>query len=360
MSRRPTVMIASVAVSLVASSAACAGSTQTETETPIETAIETPIESVVDLPPAATSQTTSTTTAAAPTTAHGVTTTVASASTEPSASSAPSADLAGLPDASSADAAAFAEALTELERRVRDDAAAPEEVATAGRRQQLVYRELAGRSELDAAVIAAVAADVRPFVQRVVEARAAVQALRAGTERPPPSPTVPAWTIVEPLPASELLAYYREAEALSGVAWYWLAAVHLQETRMGRIVGVSSAGAVGPMQFLPTTWAACCAGDPTDARDAIVGAATYLAEQGAPADMNAALYGYNPSEAYVLLVTAYAHNLRDDERAYRGYHAWQVFYETAAGDVRLPVGYRATAPREAAAYLAEHPEDAVG
>ena len=54
-------------------------------------------------------------------------------------------------------------------------------------------------------------------------------------------------------------------------------AINLAETRMGRIVGVSSAGAVGPMQFLPATWESCCVGDPTDAHDAILGAATYLA-----------------------------------------------------------------------------------
>ena len=76
---------------------------------------------------------------------------------------------------------------------------------------------------------------------------------------------------------------YSEAELLTGIAWYWLASIHLQETRMGRIEGVSSAGAVGPMQFLPTTWEACCTGDPTVTRDAIIGAATYLAQSGGPA-----------------------------------------------------------------------------
>ncbi|MGD9705208.1 MAG: lytic transglycosylase domain-containing protein [Acidimicrobiia bacterium] len=259
-----------------------------------------------------------------------------------------------------ADAAAIATALTEAERTIRGDGSTPEQVAAAGRRQQLLYRYLSGHGELDAAVIAAVGDDVRPAVQRTIEAREAVQALRAGTERMPPPATLPAWRIVEPLPAEELLTYYREAETLTGVAWYWLAAINLQETRMGRIDGVSSAGAVGPMQFLPATWADCCTGDPLEPRDAIIGAATYLVRHGAPGDMRAALYGYNPSDAYVIVVTALAENLRDDERAYRGYHAWQVFYESAVGDVRLPIGYAATVETDAATYLATHPEDAAG
>ena len=109
---------------------------------------------------------------------------------------------------------------------------------------------------------------------------------------------------------------------------------------MGRIEGVSTAGAVGPMQFLPTTWASCCAGDPTVTRDAIVGAGTYLAQSGGPDDMAAAVYQYNPNDGYVAVVTAYAESLRDEPELYRGYHAFQVFFGTSAGTVRLPVGYR--------------------
>ena len=102
-------------------------------------------------------------------------------------------------------------------------------------------------------------------------------------QRPPsgkPSDTLPAWQIVPPLPAEQLLAYYHEAEAATGVPWYFLASINLVETRMGRIHGLSTAGAQGPMQFLPSTWAACCTGDIEDAHDAIVGAATYLKMSG--------------------------------------------------------------------------------
>ena len=65
-------------------------------------------------------------------------------------------------------------------------------------------------------------------------------------QRPPagkPSDTLPAWQIVRPLPAEQLLAYYHEAEAATGVPWYYLASINLIETRMGRIHGLSTAGA---------------------------------------------------------------------------------------------------------------------
>src|SRR3990170_162129 len=85
-----------------------------------------------------------------------------------------------------------------------------------------------------------------------------------------PGPNLPtAWRIVEPAPLDELLRYYREAEAEFGVHWSYLASIHLVETRMGRIRGVSTAGAQGPMQFMPGTWAAYGEGDINSNRDAI-------------------------------------------------------------------------------------------
>jgi len=91
------------------------------------------------------------------------------------------------------------------------------------------------------------------------------------------------------------------------------------------------------MQFLPTTWAACCQGDVWDDHDAIMGAATYLASNGAPDDMANAVWRYNPNAVYLEMVTRYASVMAADERAYLGYHAWEVFYGSAAGDVRLHV-----------------------
>ena len=256
------------------------------------------------------------------------------------------------------DSAAFADRLSSSHATMVDTAATAGERERAGIDHQLVLRELADRPELDEEVLAALDPAARPAVERVVRAR---QFLQQRSESRPPQPVpdeLPAWTIVEPEPVETLLAHYAEAEQLTGVAWYWLAAIHLQETRMGRIQGVSSADAVGPMQFLPETWARCCNGDPTVTRDAIIGAATYLAQSGAPDDMAAALYEYNPNDGYVAVVTAYAESLRDEPELYPGYHAFQVFFGSSAGTVRLPVGYAHATPIAAAEYLESNPQDA--
>ncbi|MCB1001709.1 MAG: lytic transglycosylase domain-containing protein [Acidimicrobiales bacterium] len=282
-------------------------------------------------------------------------TTGATGATDTSTTTPSTARLAVVPT----DAATFAAALSSAELTIRDPASPPEAVEEAGRQYQLLLRALADVPELDEPVLAALDPTVRPTVERTVRARQFLQARNAADTTPSTPPSeLPAWTIVPPEAPDVLLAHYREAEQLTGIAWYWLAAIHLQETRMGRIQGVSSAGAVGPMQFLPSTWIECCSGDPTVARDAIIGAATYLARSGGPTDMQAALHQYNPHDGYVAVVTAYAENLRDVPQLYAGYHAFQVFVGTSAGTVRLPVGYTSPTPVDAAAHLAAHPADA--
>lgn len=108
---------------------------------------------------------------------------------------------------------------------------------------------------------------------------------------------------------------------------------------MGRIRGTSEAGAQGPMQFMPSTWAAYGEGDINSNRDSIAAAARYLQRNGAPGDMRRALYRYNNDYRYVDAVTIYAERMRADERAFWGYYQWQVYYVTMNGDVWLPEGY---------------------
>ena len=252
-------------------------------------------------------------------------------------------------------AAAFDTAFT----AVLDPATAAADVAAAGVQIQLLLRYLANHSDLDATVVAALGPSSRPTLERIVAARQFGQARAAADPTPSePSASLPAWTIVAPEPVDVLRGHYDAAEALTGVPWYWLAAINVQETRMGRIVGVSSAGATGPMQFLPSTWAECCTGDLTLTGDAIMGAATYLAQNGAPTDMQAAVHQYNPNDSYVMTVTAYAESLRDQPALLPAFHAWQVFIASAAGTVRLPIGFTASEPIDAATYLAAHPADA--
>lgn len=256
-------------------------------------------------------------------------------------------------------AVGIAAALTVSERGIRDASLSPEETAVWGRLQQRAYRALTAHAEWDNTVRAAVGRDVQFAFDLNVEARQAVVRHAATKPTSEPPTTLPGWTIVDPLPASRLLAYYHEAEAVTGVPWQYLAAINVVETRAGRIVGSSSSGAVGPMQFLPTTWASCCVGDVFDPHDSILGAATYLVSRGAPAAMITALRGYNPNEGYVGAVDAYARNMAADERAFFGYQAWEVYVSTIAGTVRVPVGFSSIEPVDAFAYVAAHPQDLV-
>ena len=252
----------------------------------------------------------------------------------------------------------LAQALDDADRTIVDPGSDATQVEQAGVHEQMLLQYLSRHSELDAEVLAALTPASRAAIGRHVDARNVARAHAAAQTTPAPTPTtLPAFTIVAPEPVDTLLASYHEAERLTGVPWYWLAAINVQETRTGRIVGVSSAGAVGPMQFLPSTWKDCCTGDPTVSRDAIVGAARFLTLHGAPGDMAGAVHHYNPNDAYVAAVTAFAENMRDQPARYAGYHAWQVFVSTTAGVVRLPVGYSHTQPIDAAGYIAEHPDD---
>ena len=114
-------------------------------------------------------------------------------------------------------------------------------------------------------------------------------------------------------------------------------AINLVETATGRIRGTSVAGAQGPMQFMPATWAAYGEGDINDPRDAIRGAARYLTANGAPADMAGALWNYNHSDRYVRAVQHYADLIVEHPGAYAGFHGWGL-----EGDRRRhlsPVGW---------------------
>ena len=226
-----------------------------------------------------------------------------------------------------------------VEAIIHDGAIAGEDprLAAAGHGEQVLLRAYAEHPDwLDS-----VPAPWQATVRDGVAAQTALRSLVA-TE---PKTTLPAWTIRAPKPVGELRRYYDEGAARWSVPWYYLAAVHFVETKMGRIEGNSSAGAQGPMQFLPSTWAAYGEGDIRDDHDAILAAARYLAANGAPARMHDALFRYNHSERYVSAVTTYAERMRIDPLAYRGYWGWQVYYATARGAVWLPEGYSEPAER---------------
>ena len=267
---------------------------------------------------------------AAPTTTAVTTTVPPTPSTTTTTTTVPAgpADLAA-----PTSAAVVADVLTRVETELRSDTRDETQLARTGWEQDLAYVALWAHPEWLPEVLAQVPDAVRPAVAANADAGAQIRVLNQ------PQPSLPAWNIRAPLPREELLAYYREAEAASEVPWPYLAGIHLIETRLGRIVGTSTAGAQGPMQFMPPSWEAFGEGDVSNDRDAILAAGRYLEAAGAPDDMPGALFSYNHSDRYVAAVTAYAQTIMADPRAYDGYYNWQVHYATTDGTYLLPEGY---------------------
>jgi Transglycosylase SLT domain len=209
----------------------------------------------------------------------------------------------------------------------------PREVTLWALHQQRIHLILTARPAL--------ARDVLPRLPSAVaaHARATIRARRGLRQITPPTPG--RYRTGPPEPPRQLLAHYRKAQRRFGVRWPVLAAVNFVESGFGRMRNSSAAGAQGPMQFIPSTWDAYgMGGDVNDPRDAIMGAANYLRASGAPADVPAALYAYNPSSLYVRAVLAYAGRIRRDARAFLSYYAWQVFVRRPGGGTRRITGPR--------------------
>ncbi len=103
-----------------------------------------------------------------------------------------------------------------------------------------------------------------------------------------------------------LLPIYQAAGAAYGIPWQVLAAINEVETDYGRDLSVSSAGAEGWMQFLPSEWSQYGVDvnnsgyeDPYNPADAIFAAARYLKQAGGDTDIRTAVLAYNHSQAYV-------------------------------------------------------------
>jgi hypothetical protein len=103
-----------------------------------------------------------------------------------------------------------------------------------------------------------------------------------------------------------LLPIYQAAAVQYGVPWEVLAAINEVETNYGSDLSLSSAGAEGWMQFMPSTWLRYGVdvqdagyADPYNPVDAIFAAARYLRAAGAAHSLKNAIFSYNHSEAYV-------------------------------------------------------------
>ena len=113
-----------------------------------------------------------------------------------------------------------------------------------------------------------------------------------------------------------LLPIYQAAGVQYGVRWEILAAINSIETDYGRNLNVSTAGALGWMQFMPSTWAGYGVDanndgrrDPYNPVDAIFAAARYLRAAGAGTDLRRAIFAYNHADWYVNDVLRRAHAL---------------------------------------------------
>lgn len=141
-------------------------------------------------------------------------------------------------------------------------------------------------------------------------AAAAVQAARVSRAQ--------AW----PVPASWSALYRGAASTCPGLPWAVLAAIGQVETGHGRTSAVSSAGAMGPMQFMPATFAAYGVdgdGDGraeiTDPADSVYSAAHYLCANGGGRGSGAlanAIWHYNHADWYVAMVLRIAERLAAD------------------------------------------------
>ena len=137
-----------------------------------------------------------------------------------------------------------------------------------------------------------------------------------------PTPSNPGFTDVLPGPSTAtgvpnfiirkfrvppfLLPIYQAAGIEYGVRWEILAAINEIETDYGRNLNVSSAGALGWMQFMPPTWAMYGTDgnkdgrkDPYNPVDAIFSAARYLKAANYENDVRAAIWAYNHADWYV-------------------------------------------------------------
>ncbi len=182
----------------------------------------------------------------------------------------------------------------------------------------VVSREVAqrlGARRSGAVLLAAPSRSVsrlRRAVQAVAGSAADVTVLRP--ERAPAAAATPG------RPRTYLDLYKQSATSCRGLSWTVLAAIGQVESGHGRNNGPSSAGALGPMQFLPSTWASYGVdgdrdgdADINDPFDAVPAAALYLCRYGAGRDAQGlydGIFAYNHADWYVRKVLALAEAYR--------------------------------------------------
>jgi len=142
------------------------------------------------------------------------------------------------------------------------------------------------------------------------------EALPAPSGEPFEIPSIPGSSCASSGVPPTLIPIYQRAAATYGLGPQGpsiLAGINEIETAFGSNLNVSSAGAQGWMQFIPSTWESYGVDangdgvrDPYNPEDAIYAAANYLSAAGMPADTYTAIYAYNHADWYVEEVLANA------------------------------------------------------
>lgn len=196
----------------------------------------------------------------------------------------------------------------------------------AARKQQVVVYALATDPDLEAATRRLLPAEQAEPVREVIEGLRALwrsagiddfSAVRVRQNR----------RFTDSAPIDQLFTFYRESGARYSIDWTYLAAINYVESDFGRVNGPSSAGALGPMQFMPATWQEFGqGGDIMSPRDSIAAAARYLKAMGGPLNMDRAIYRYNNDGDYVTSIKSFA-------AAFRADPGWleRMYYWSTAG-----------------------------
>jgi membrane-bound lytic murein transglycosylase B len=199
------------------------------------------------------------------------------------------------------------------------------EFRAAARLEELRLYELAGYASVESAVIPLIPARVQSPFENTIAGLHSLYIL-AGIDQYYLVNVHFVHPYADAKPVSALRSYYLEAQNRYGVDASYLASINFIESNFGRINGPSSAGAQGPMQFLPSTWTEYGqGGNINDPHDAILAAARYLAHNGAPYNMRNAIYHYNLDYNYVDSVEYFARAYRTDPGWLDRMYYWNTY-----------------------------------